>query len=514
MHRSNTKTSFRRRAALLVATAAVLGVGWLLPGVPAAHAEAISDWAITTAVENDLAHDPAVSLNAITVRTDQGVVRLTGKVSNLLIKERATTLAETVKGVRSVVNRLKIDPILERSDAGIRRDVQTALFRDTATKSWKIQASVQDDVVTLTGTVHSWAHKQLAAKVAKGVSGVEGIRNQIKIRYRSDRSDFQIDQEVEKRLRWDALVDHGQIRVQVNDGTVTLSGTVGSAVERTRASVDAWVAGVKGVDTSALKVRKWAKEPMERKREYVDASDAEIKSALDTALAYDPRVFSFDVYVHVRDGIVTLRGTVDNLKAKRAAGRVARHTVGVLRVYNRIKVRPSTPSDAEINTAINDAMLWDPFVDAHEVKVTVKGGDVYLDGKVDSYFEKGRADDVAARIHGVVSVVNRLNVKDGREALAYNPFVDEMYIYDSDWYDYQPFQTFKSDREIKKDIRSELYWNPFVFSGNVKVKVKNGVATLRGEVPTWTSYDAAMEEAYEGGATWVQNRITVKPPQD
>jgi osmotically-inducible protein OsmY len=494
-------------------TAFVLGAGTLSVGATQARAKVLSDWAITTAVENEIAHDPAVSLNAITVRTDQGVVRLTGKVSNLLIKERAATLAETVKGVRSVINRLQIEPILDRSDAGIRRDVQTALFRDPATKSWKIQASVNDSVVTLTGTVHSWAHQQLAAKVAKGVSGVTGINNRIQIRYRSQRSDYQIEQEVEKRLRWDALVDSALIRVNVQDGVVKLSGTVGTAVERTRASVDSWVAGVKSVDTSALQVKDWAKDPMERKREYIAASDAKIKSALDTALAYDPRVFSFNVYVHVRDGLVTLRGTVDNLKAKRAAERVARHTVGVLRVYNRLKVRPSTPTDSEITNAVNDAMIWDPFVDAHEITVTVKNGSVYLKGKVDSYFEKGRADDVASRIYGVVAVVNRLKVDNGRAALAYNPFVDEIYIYDADWYDYQPFNTFKSDRKIKEDIESELYWNPFVYSGNVKVTVENGVVTLRGEVPSWTSYDAAMEEAYEGGATWVQNRLRVNPPQ-
>jgi osmotically-inducible protein OsmY len=101
-------------------------------------------------------------------------------------------------------------------------------------------------------------------------------------------------------------------------------------------------------------------------------------------------------------------------------------------------------------------------------------------------------------------------VDDSRKPLAYNPYVYDVYLYDYDWYDYQPLPTFKSDSQIKTDIKSELFWNPFVNQQDVRVQVDEGVATLKGKVDTWGEWNTALEEAYEGGATWVYNKLTVK----
>ncbi|MFW6241488.1 MAG: BON domain-containing protein, partial [Thermodesulfobacteriota bacterium] len=358
-----------------------------------------------------------------------------------------------------------------------------------------------------------WQERQLAEKVAAGVRGVTAVRNDLEVNYQADRPDGDIRNDIQEALRWDTLVDHGLIDVSVDDGEVTLTGTVGSAAEKSRAITDAWVANVTDMDATGLKVELWARDPSMREGKYADLSDETIRNALIRALARDPRVYSFNVRPEVDGGVVTLRGKVDNLKARRAAAEVARSTVGVHSVNNRVKVRTAADaarSDEAIEADIRAALTRDPFVDRFEIVVDSIGGVVSLAGTVDSYYEKSRADDVASRVDGVITVDNNLMVTDQLDPYAYNPYVDDTYVYDYDWYDYQPAYTFETDAEILDDIRGELFWSPFVDSDEVTVMVEDGVATLTGTVDSWSEYQAARENAYEGGATWVDNNLTVQ----
>lgn len=71
--------------------------------------EALSDAAITTRVNAQLAADPALSAIKIDVDTSNGRVRLTGTAPDAQARDRATTMASAVSGVVSVDNQLKID---------------------------------------------------------------------------------------------------------------------------------------------------------------------------------------------------------------------------------------------------------------------------------------------------------------------------------------------------------------------------------------------------------------------
>ncbi len=199
---------------------------------------------------------------------------------------------------------------MDRTDAQISTDIVMALATDRATESYEIDVAVNDGVVTLTGTVESFAEKELAAKVAKGVRGVTGLTNDIDIDYEVERSDAEIKADIEKTLQWDTLVDDGLIDVQVDNGQVRLTGTVGSAAEKRQARYDAWVAGVESVNVEGLDVDRWARDEELRKDKYVAKSADEIKDAVKDALLFDPRVSSFDVSVDVVGSTVTLRGTV------------------------------------------------------------------------------------------------------------------------------------------------------------------------------------------------------------
>ncbi len=505
------RTRTRGHGFIATMVIAMLTVAMATLPATAAPEKELTDRNITDAIEDELLFDSAVPAHKIDVRTNEGIPTLTGTVTNIMAKQRAGRLAETVKGVRSVINRIKVTPPEDRSDATIRNDVIAALAYDPAADSYELDVSVEDGVVTLEGTVESWQEKQLAMNVAKGVRGVTALKDAIIVSYEQDRTDAEIAAEVRGALKWDALVDHSLITVEVDDGEVTLDGTVGSAAEKRQARYDAWVVGVTDVDATGLAIQDWAKDDRMQRKSFPIKSSDEIKDAITDALVYDPRAFSFNIDVDVAGSAVTLRGKVDNMLAKRAAEQVARRTTGVTAVTNRIKVRQDAElSDEKIAANVRKALLRDPVADRFEITVSVVDNTAYLYGDVDTYYEKSRAHDAAATAKGVTNVRNQLDVEYTDEPLVYDPYVVEYNPYTFDWYDYEPYYTFATDAEIRDDIQGELWWSPFVDEDQVNVSVDNGVATLTGEVDTYSEREAARENAYEGGATWVIDKMTVK----
>lgn len=470
----------------------------------------VDDLSISSAVENELMYDPAVMSHRIDITTSEGIVTLKGSVDNILAKERAARIAQTVKGVRAVINNITVDPPFVRTDEQIRDDVQDALLTDPATDLYEIDVKVKDNRVTLGGAVESRKERELCAKVAKGVKGVTDVMNNISVDWDVERSDPEIRSEVEQALKWDAYVDHALIDVTVEDAEVALDGVVGSAAEKRWAIWDAYVNGVDSVDSSDLEVQRWTRDEDLRKNKYPAKSDTEIRQAVMDAFLYDPRVSSFDVLPMVDKGIVTLRGEVDNLKAKRAAARDARNVVGVAGVENRIKVRPLEENDDKvIQQQIEKGLVRNPFTESFEITVDVNNGVVDLFGTVDTYFEKSEAEDLASRVNGVLMVDNNILVTDKTDYYTYDPYVDDRYVYDYDWYEPTPGYPTKSDLRIREDIKDEFFWSPFVDGDDIVVEVDDGEATLTGTVDSWSEYYSASENAYEGGAVFVDNDLVV-----
>ena len=466
--------------------AALLAVA--LPLMAGAAPADIDDADIASAVETDLLISREVPSHRVNVAVQDGIVTLTGSIDTILGRDRAVEIAQAVKGVRSVVNRLKVEPV-DRTDVEIRSDIVAALAVDPSTESYELDVAVQDGTVTLSGTVESYKERELCATVTKGVKGVREIDNEIKVRYESDRTDGEIKAEIERLLANDVRIDAYLVDVAVKDGDVTLSGTVGSATERTLAQSTAWVAGVKNVDTDDLTVEWWARDRMQRKAVTENRLDADIEQAVEDAMAVDPRVWSFEVGVDSSYGTVTLTGEVGNLRAKQAAAQDARNTIGVWRVKNHIKVRPVDPiTDSEIVEDVEAALTRDPYVDRYETTVSARNGKVYLYGNVDSAFEKRRASEVAWGVTGVIDVENNMNVGDT-------------------W-------PWKSDWKIAEDIRDQIYWNPYLYTGDITVRVRDGVATLTGEAPSWYARSQAEQSALDAGAKSVRNQIHVEngPP--
>ncbi len=454
--------------------------------LPATAQPAVTDGRIAGAVEAEMWNDPLVDANTIDVSVSDAVVTLEGTVDNILARDRALRLARTISGVRGIIDRIRVDPMDEdarRSDQAIQAGVMAALARDPATEAYDVQADVEDGVVTLEGSADSYAEKQLAATVAKGVGGVTGMDNRINVLRKVDRPDGEIAAEVEARLMNDVRVDDKLIAVTVDDGVVTLAGHVGSLAEKRRAGLDAWVTGVNAV-ANDLEVKAWARDTLRREAAMAPREDAELHEAVMATLSYDPRVNPINLDVTVDSGVATLRGVVSDARAKRAAGESTENVTGVFMVRNFIKVRPDEiPPADELERRVIEALAEDPVVERYGIGVDAYNGRVTLSGAVDSSFEAKRAAAIAFRTRGVVDVLSRID-----------------YEFEWEW---------RPDPTIREEVVEQLFWSPYVDEDELDVQVVNGVVTLRGEVDTWSEREAAEQNAWQAGAKDVDNQITV-----
>lgn len=437
---------------------------------------------IAFAIETDLYASGIGGFQLVDVEVKDGVAILSGRVSNILARDKAAEIARSIKGVESVVNDITVKAA-DRLNTELENAIEIAFANDPATESYQIDVEADDGSVTLTGAVDSWAEKHLAGIVAKGVAGVEELTNKIDIIYPGVRTEQEMREEINARLDEDAWLIGRQINVSVDGGTVTLTGSVASAAEKRRAVRRAWVYGTEEVNADNLEVD-WDLKGISRESAKPERSDTWIEKAVNRAFDYDPRVSPFNIKVEAENGIVKLTGIVDNRKAKAAAKQDAENTTGVIWVKNHIRVRPyEIPDDETLADKVEIAIADSPLLDKYDIDATAENGLVYLEGLVHTPFEKWKAKDIAWGIRGVVDVENRIETRRG-------------------W-------TWKGDPQIKMDVWEQLYWSPLVRVDDIEITVDDAVVTLEGEVDTWIARRQAQLNAYQAGAKAVDNELKI-----
>ncbi|MBC6992337.1 BON domain-containing protein [Hymenobacter sp. BT491] len=120
----------------------------------------MADSDITTAIECLLSCKSGVTAHLVDVATAQGIVTLSGHTDNLLSRERAEQIAEAVRGVRSVRNKIAI-PATELPDSTLRRDVEETLLQDAVASQYEISYTAREGVVMVLGEVPSWSEKRV-----------------------------------------------------------------------------------------------------------------------------------------------------------------------------------------------------------------------------------------------------------------------------------------------------------------------------------------------------------------
>lgn len=219
-------------------------------------------------------------------------------------------------------------PMKSRSDEQLQRGVLDELRRDPGLLTTSVGVGVRDGVVTLTGSVDSWARRDAAGKAAHRVADVLDVANDLEVRPPSlvTPDDTQVAAAARTALQADAGVPHEAIRTTVAHGIVTLTGEV----ERWSQLEDALrairnVAGVKLV--------------INQMRIVAPAPEA-IRPAIEDAVVRRARQEVRDLRLTVDDGEITVAGTVDSPGEKGVILDAVRRTDGVRAVRDELTVRP------------------------------------------------------------------------------------------------------------------------------------------------------------------------------
>ena len=214
-----------------------------------------------------------------------------------------------------------------KTDAQLKADVTDELAWDPAINATNVGVMVKDGVVTLAGHLDSFAEKHAVEQAVRKVAGVRGIALDldVKLAASQQRSDSDIAQAATAALSLNSLVPAGKIKVEVENGWVTLTGQVDWSYQF--ASAEQCVRPLAGVRGLSNKI---TVKPRVQSRDIA----AQISAALARQAAREAR----HIGIEVEGSVVTLSGKVHSMAEHDAALGVAFSAEGVSRVVDHLQV--------------------------------------------------------------------------------------------------------------------------------------------------------------------------------
>lgn len=213
-------------------------------------------------------------------------------------------------------------------------------------------------------------------------------------------------------------------------------------------------------------------------------TDLKIKEDVLAELEWQPNIDETQIGVIVKDGIVTLEGTVDSYAKKLAAEKAVKNVYGVKAVVEGIKVKYNAgdhKSDTEIAEAAVNSLKWNASVPSDSIKIKVEDGWVYLSGEVAWDYQKNAANNAMQRLYGVKGVVNNITIKQ-----ALTPF------------------------EVESRIAKAFERSAKLESKKIKVEVNGRTVKLTGTVHSVAEKEEARKAAFFApGVTKVENNLVV-----
>lgn len=214
------------------------------------------------------------------------------------------------------------------------------------------------------------------------------------------RNDHQLQKAVLDHLDCDPSVNSSHIGVSAREGVVTLSGHVSSFGEKRAAEKAAGqVRGVKAiVDQIAIELPG-----------ICHTSDEDLAARAFARLASNLSVPIERIHLSVEKGVVTLRGDVDWQYQRQAAEEDLLRLDCVREIVDEITLKPPV-QPSRVRDKIQEALARIAPIDADKVGVTAEGSRVTLSGTVNSWHERGLAENAAWSVPGVTEVVDDIAV--------------------------------------------------------------------------------------------------------
>ena len=214
-----------------------------------------------------------------------------------------------------------------KNDAQIQTDVQNQLKWEPEMNAAQIGVAVSNGIVTLSGIVDTYPKKLTAERIAKNVIGVKAVALDIQVGISpvNRKSDTEIAEACVNALRWDSSVPDDKIKVRVENGTVSIDGTVEWGYQRLAAkNAIMKLTGVKGVNNMVV---------VKQKPSSIDIKQR-IRQSFITTAGHE----ADNIRLEVLGSKVVLRGSVKSHYEKEEAENTAWATPGVNEVENKIEV--------------------------------------------------------------------------------------------------------------------------------------------------------------------------------
>lgn len=212
-----------------------------------------TDQKIKEEVIQELEWEPNIDATGIGVAVRDGVVTLSGRVGTYYEKLLAEKAVSRVRGVKAVVENIRTEVSQQniRSDENIADAALNHLRSHSQIPFETITLKVEDGFITLEGEVEWNFQKEAAQKAIQFLTGVKGVKNDIRIKASSQPAD--IREKIKNSFQRNALLDADHIKVKVDGHKIILSGYVQSWIEKKQAEkIALYAPGITSVENNIL----------------------------------------------------------------------------------------------------------------------------------------------------------------------------------------------------------------------------------------------------------------------